>query len=408
MTDARLRSLADELKGVGAEWLVVDGAGRVISGCRPVGEDVASWLPGWSPDGHSVARRSLDDRWVSLQVLHRTRTQRLYLVLDRTCELVVEEARLLSSRRRSQAELAGSTAREMNDAMTIVQGRLELLRAFALEDPEAADRHAAIALEHAQHAAETLHDLRLVGAVTPAEVGAVRVLDAARSGLEASRLNADRVQIDVHPADLEVLGREGPLRRVFTTALRAMGTGRESLSLTARRSGDVVRVSIAAAGRRRTDVDALQLGIIAALLDALGGVLSQTGAGIDLVLPADELDRIEGPSGQEGELLVVGHPYLADRVSRLLEGDAVSVRGEPTAEAALARVTDPGVVGLVTQLLLPERCGLALYRDVQRVRPDLPLGPLVVTADTLTRLPRDVRCVAGPLTRARLYRGLRA
>ena len=62
-----------------------------------------------------------------------------------------------------------------------------------------------------------------------------------------------------------MLGRPGPLERVFTTVLRALGVGRDNVSLTARRSGDCIRVEVVASGRRRTDLDGLQLGIIAAL-----------------------------------------------------------------------------------------------------------------------------------------------
>lgn len=407
MTETRLQTLADDLDGAGAEWVIVDANGRVTAGTRPAGEEVAHWIPGWSADGVDRPSRSTDDRWIRLQSLFAASGLTLYLVIDRTCEHVAEEARLLAARRAAQAELAGATAREMNDAMTIVQGRLELLRAFALQDPAAAERHCAIALEHAQHAAETLHDLRLVGAVTPADVGGVPVLPTVRRALSSSGLPAERVQIDVFPADLEVLGRPGPVERVFTTVFRSMGVNRESLSLSARRSADVVRIDVAVAGRRRTDLDALQLGIISALLDALGGALSHTNGGLMLALPADEGDARDLALSEHGELVVVGHPYLVDRVTTLLAPDDVTIRAEPTAESAMLALREPAVVGLVTQLLLPERCGLTLYRETQRARPDLPLGPLVVTADSVSRLPRDVRCVAGPLTRSRLVRGLR-
>jgi len=402
-------SLAADLRSAQAAWILVDSTGRVVDGDHAVGEELASWLPGWTVDGVDEPRRSRDDRWVRLHRLADSDDSVLYLVLDRTCEHVLAEARLLAERRRAQAALAGATAREMNDAMTIVQGRLELLRSFALEDPASADRHCAIALEHAQHAVETLHDLRLVGAVNPVDVSPVSVLETARAALVESGLPTERVQIDVHPNDIDVLGRPGPLKRVFTTVFRALGSGRDNVAFTARRSVECIRVDVSASGRRRTDLDGLQLGIIAALVDALGGSLTQTSGGLELELPSESPDHREvGTLAFEGRMLVVGHPYLADRVSRLLAPDPVEIHLEPTAEAAIKVVGDDEVVGVISQLILPERCGLRFYRQVQQARPDLPLGPLVVTSDAIKRLPRDVRCVSGPFTRSRLVRALTA
>jgi hypothetical protein len=62
---------------------------------------------------------------------------------------------------------------------------------------------------------------------------------------------------------------------------------------------------------------------------------------------------------------------------------------------------------LISRLLLPEQSGLWLARMLASRGVELKLGPLILTPEQV-RTPSDVRCLKGPLTRARLLRGLRS
>ncbi len=428
MTEVGLRELAEALRVANTDWVLVDSGGRIVDGVRPPGEDVNRWIPGWSAMAAGMPRKAVDGRWLQLEEIGSSADLSLYLVLDRSAQAAVSEVQMLAARRTAQAELAGATAREMNDAMTIVQGRLDLLRAFALSDPESAERHTAIAMEHAQRASETLHDLRLVGAVTPSDIEPIPLLPVAEAAVaclstdgdghrdpRVSERLAQLVQLDIHPVDLATLGQHAPLVRVLASTFRALGAGRDPMNVRARRESELVRIEITGQNRRRTELDALQLGIVTALVDALGGSLSFSGAGVVLQLPAadgrreEPVLRVDG----DGELLVVGSAHLADRVRQLLSHDELPVRGIPTAEAAVpileackGRSREVGPAGLVTRLLLPEQSGIWLVRTAQRLCPDLRLRPLVVTPERVQSIPSDIRCLTGPLTRDRLVRGL--
>lgn len=387
--------------------MVVDADGAVVvgdpDGHPGKGDTLESWAPGAVIGGPPA--RTGGGRWVRLEQVIASSRMVLVHVLDRTCEHVAEEARQLSVRRTALAELAGATAREMNDPMTIVQGRLELLRAFALEDPEAAQRHCGIALEHAHRLSGTLHNLRLVGASDLAVVEPVSIQDAADEAVDAAGIEPGRVRLDLHPADICAVGQPSAVARVLAGVFRALGAGgREPIALQARRRSGRVVVEVTAQGRRRPDLDALPLGLVTALLDAMGGAMRFSGTG--LVVELADAGGTEPALDVSGELLVVGQPRLAERIAAILERDAITVIPENSAESALVRVGSPAVVGVVTQLLLPERGGLSLAWDVERVRPDLPLAVVIVTPERVTRLPANVRTLTAPLSRSRLVSAL--
>lgn len=406
VTDGELRALTHTLQAAGSPCVALDGEGVAAIGAPSgphTGDPIATWIPDWRADGEPL--RAVDGRWIVSQRLAAGESLTLVLLLDRTGEQVEEEARLLAARREALGELAGATAREMNDPMTIVQGRLELLRAFGLADAEAAQRHCAIALEHAHRLSGTLHNLRLVGASAGASLDAVSLSASVTEAVDGAGLEPERVRIDLHPADLRVVGQSATVARVLAGVLRALaGGGRESVSLQARSRAGRVAIDVVASGRRRHDVDTLPLGLVTALLDSLGGALRFTGTGLQVEL-CDA--GAAGPSlDQRGDLLVVGDPRLVERVGVLLDGHPLSVRGESSAEAAVGRLRSSDLVGVVSELLLPGRSGFAFRGEVARVRPDLPLPFLLVTPEPISRLPPDVRVLTAPLTRERLVAAL--
>src|SRR5690606_9858180 len=106
-------------------------------------------------DGHPVELRS--QRMVG-------RTARWLVQIGSTkARDVLDEARDLRHRSDTLAGLAGAVARELNDPMSIVQGRLELLLELGVTDADVARHHLHIALEHARRISATLRNLRLVG-----------------------------------------------------------------------------------------------------------------------------------------------------------------------------------------------------------------------------------------------------
>ena len=148
------------------------------------------------------------EEWIRVEPLCEREGRWLIALLPRTCQRVIEDGSRLAARRHALQELAASTAREMNDAMTIVQGRLELLIAFALESPQASARHATIALEHSERITSALHNLRLVGSGGMLRFEGLDLEAVLRRAIAAVVHEPDAVQLDLEPSGIRVVGHE--------------------------------------------------------------------------------------------------------------------------------------------------------------------------------------------------------
>lgn len=339
-----------------------------------------------------------DDEWLRVEPIVEADGCWLVALLPRTRQHVVHQATILQNRRDALQDLAASTAREMNDAMTIVQGRLELLMAFGMDKPDSALRHASIALEHSERITSALHNLRLVGSGGLLRFQSLEVAEHIRRALVSSVDDPSVVQVDTPPENLRVVGHEAAVQGVLTGIFRAV-MGEEGGAVRIRRAGDEVSVAVSSKASRHTDLDVLPLGIVSALLEALGGRLMFKPAEIILFLPSELEERGLIPHGKV--VLAIGQSAFTSAIRAFLEPDTV-VRMSRSVEAADLHADD--LYAVVTELLLPGASGMAAVEQVTLERPDV--RTLLVTHDVLNALPARIHRLSGPMDRVRLIRAL--
>lgn len=339
------------------------------------------------------------EAWLRAEPLAQEGETWLIALVPRTCQRVLFEAERLQARRDALQELAASTAREMNDAMTIVQGRLELLMAFALENPEASHRHASIALEHSERITSALHNLRLVGSGGLLRFQGLDVEECLRTAMASAVDQPEGVELDLE-SGLRIVGHAPAVQGVLTGVLRAVA-GEDGASIRARAVGDDVTIDMCSRASRHVEVDALPLGIVAALVDALGGSLHFAASCVQVSFPRELDERGLLPDGMA--ILLVGQPSFCQTLRGFLEPD-VPVRIARTAEQAEAHLRGGGIYAVVTELLLPGRSGLALSHLVRSKSPEVRV--LLIVPDDVPSLPPSIDRLIGPIDRVRLIRAL--
>ncbi len=332
-------------------------------------------------------------RWRRVEPIVHSDQEWLVALLPRTCQRVLLEADHHRNHRRALEEIATSTAREMNDAMTIIQGRLELLLSF-LDRPDAVERHATIALDHAARITSALHNLRLLGTSGIDRFGSL----ALREQLESARAtlpNPSAVEIAITPKNLKVVGHAPSLQSALVSTFRALlipDGGR----VEARAAGDRVEIRCVAPSSRATP----PVGMVGPLLRAMGGDLRSDGSQACITLPREMRPRGLIPHGKH--VLAVGSPSFTHPIADLLAPD-VEVRTSRDAERATG-LDDPLLHAVVTELVLPGISGLCWIFRLRRSHPEL--RTLLVLPECLTSLPDDIPHLAGPLDRARLVHAL--
>lgn len=339
-----------------------------------------------------------DDEWVRAEPVMQDGEHWLVALLPRTAQHIVHQATLLQHRRDALQDLAASTAREMNDAMTIVQGRLELLMAVGMERPDSALRHASIALEHSERITNALHNLRLVGSGGLLRFQSMDVAEQVRRALGASVDDLSVVQVEVPPGTVRIVGHEAAVQGVLTGIFRAV-MGEEGGAVRVLRAGHEVSIAVSSKASRHTDLDSLPLGIVTALLEALGGRLHFKPAEIVLCMPSELEER--GLLPHDKVVLAIGQPAFTSAIRTFLEPDT-AVRVSRSLEAADLQADD--LYAVVTELLLPGASGMAAVERVASERPGV--RTLLVTHDPLDALPERIRSLSGPMDRVRLIRAL--
>ncbi len=417
--------------------VVVDAAGRVCASNGALeawlGSDVVE-LDLWDlvvDSERAILREVSTSGWLGANELTFTLTTGRHVALrchgaapgrtlvvlhDITTRAVLDKA--IEHRRRMDAlsDLAGAIARDLNDPMSIVQGRLELLLELGLADPESTRRHLAVALEHAGRISATLRNLRLVGRATVPRLEAMDVADVIEQSLVLLGSRRDRVVVDVEPPSLEAGGAEAMVARVVANLLRqAIDTSaRGPLDLVARRRPEGVVLTV---GRTRrgagpsTSTDAGDLTIDDTLLRSVGArvrLAPQGEAWFEVVLRLPPARRARARR-VEGRLLVVGSEAFSETVCALLDKDGFSFVGHRDALSALAELDNPDVSidAVVAQLFLKVgMSGLSLAGEALRRHPRL-VGRVVLVSDAeLKHLPDTIVPVDLPLQRATLLEAL--
>jgi len=333
-------------------------------------------------------------------------------------------------RRRMQAlsELAGGLARELNDPMSIVQGRLELLLELGGSRPETLERHLQIALTHARRISATLQNLRLVGRTAVTHLERVYLVDAweAARELVGPRLEDLDLRISVDPDDLAAGGSEPLYARGLANLVDRIidVCGRNGrLDVSARSEDGQVVVRLLGGGRMpataqlvpppevdeaRLDDGGLGVALAKTIVRSMGGRLVARSTGrramYELRLPEAPPVRAH-PRPMKGRVLVVGDADFRRGVEELIRGEGLEVVGLSDAEQALERLAEHEAEGVVSGLLLPGTSGHALLREVARGWPGL-RDRLVLVAEAPVTATPHVHVLRPPLRSGDLLRAL--
>jgi signal transduction histidine kinase/CheY-like chemotaxis protein len=364
----------------------------------------------------------LDGRRASINAAAIEGKRRFQLtVRDVTAQRVLDEAEDQQRRLGAVADLAGAMARELNDPMSIVQGRLELMIELGEDDPTAIERHLQVALEHARRISASLRNLRLVGRSASPEFGCVFLSETFADAIDlvGPRARSVDLRIELDPPELAAGGDAAMYTRVFANLIgHLLDTASRGGPFVIRGRGDDGAVVLTLTGgvipaRAETiAVSAAGLGLSIAhtLLTSVGADLDaqRVGGGIlfTVTLPSPPLRRLRARR-TEDRLLVVGRAELARRLEALLDMDGFQVAHVADGEAALTLLDGGGVFAAVaTDLFLDGMSGLALAEELVRRHPGL-RGRVLLLSDTrLASVPATVVSLSSPLRRVALLEAL--
>lgn len=389
-----------------------------------------------------------DRAWTALagQRIHLTGVQTpegsVIAVRDLSLFHAVERCERQKLRREALAEVAGALARELNDPMSIVQGRLELLLELGDRAPdasagaaEALERHLNVAVEHARRVGASLRNLRLVGQAPRSQLGTIDVAEfvAAAVDIVAPRRRRFQVSAVITP-ELACSGESGALARVTATLIEVLvdiGGRDRTIEVHAAPDAAGVCLAISLPGADRRDPCPIHafpgpaVKMADTLVQAVGGVLTARrgpgGTTFEIALIAAQ-ERPNRARPHEDRLLIVGGPQFVATVSGLLDLDGFDIYNTPDGERALLRLqADDAVSAVVIDLVLPGMSGMTLAEEATRRHPGLggrtavvcevdpgPFSPAITLvrpplarSTVLTALGRRVRRRVAPTPRER-------
>lgn len=383
----------------------------------------------FDPSGEAWVRRSRRSGWLGLdERAVRTRGGRALrleasdaftiFVSDDTPRAALARAREYMAGEEARAELAGAVARELNDPMAIVQGRLELLLELGGDEEAAASRHLRVALDHARRVSSNLHLLRLVGRPARVSVDPVRVSALLREAFaHLDRPLPDRVDV---PVGLAVAGDKELLRQVLEVLVLRLnegsGRGLEMWVRATSHVGDVVlEIAVSEPGIVRPDVPLsgggldprVDPGIAGRVLERIGGRVEGhrlgRGALFRLVLQAPPAQEAR-PGKRHARVLLVGETSRV--VEPLLVHEGFEIEWCRDAETALALMGELRPDGLACGLDLPGVSGLTLVTETVRRWPELRSRTALLATHVPGRLPDGVAVCPLPVDRTAVLRAL--
>ena len=405
-----------------------------------VGVPLASWFA--DHDAVAIAELAMSD-WVGCEerrltvrdgrrVLLSVRRQgdgRFHLAVRDITALQVldeEDARLRSNH--AMTELAGAIARDLNDPISVVQGRLEYLLEIGEDDPELVRRHLTVALEHSRRIASTLRNLRLVGHTSPTRLEAVSVQEILDEALVigGNSLRQVKVEVDLEPAGLLAGGQQALYARLFANlltraaeAMRRQGTVRvigryrgEDVSLVVEDEGPALPQgelsNLWSMDREETRFFNLGLSIAHTIAGSVGGGIEARRRGattcVEVWLPRPSGSRTRARPVVES-LLAVGDADFARAVEALVGREGFRVTPVSRGSEALRVVGEQPVDALVSQLRLPDMSGLALTGALVERHPALANRTVLATTKGCT-VAQGVAGVSLPLRRVELLQAL--
>jgi len=340
-----------------------------------------------------------------------------FLLLEDSAHAALDHERESHRCDDARSQLAAAVARDLNDPMSIVQGRLELLLELGGPETEALGRHLRIALDHARRVSSTLHLLRLVGGptsgggtTTPAHT---LLMDACQDveGAEL-RLELNPKNLGLYgPPDLlrqVLVGLVGRVRDAASRGLQARAVGREEaghaiLELRAEAVGAEHATPVRVSGDPRLDI-----GVSAHVLGRIGGRLEayKIGRGLlfRLVLP-QAAPWTPSDGATRGLAIVVGLDAPTD-LCALMAQEGFDATCVEDGEGALAALETLEPAAVVASNYLPGISGLTLLRSACERWPRLKGRAVLVCRGTPGGVPDGVAVCTLPLDRLALMRGL--
>ncbi|MFK7929335.1 MAG: hypothetical protein AB8H79_14165 [Myxococcota bacterium] len=340
-----------------------------------------------------------------------------YLVLEDSAHAALDDEREAHQCDGARSELAAAVARDLNDPMSIVQGRLELLLEMDPDADSATRRHLQIALDHARRISGTLHMLRLVGGP---KTGSGTSVSARELLVDACHdIDGVALKIVLEPRDLRLYGPPDIVRQVLvglvgrvrdaaSRGLVACAVGREEaghaiIELRAETEGGPMATPVPVSGDPRLDV-----GVFAQVFGRIGGRVEayRLGRGVlyRLVLPqAPQWNRAS--KRVRGSAIVVGLDSPTDLCALMAqEGfDATCVQD---GEGALQSLQTQNPDAIVASMHLPGMSGLTFMRHVVRTYPRLQGRAVLVCRRVPGGVPDGVAVCTMPLDRSAFMRGL--
>ena len=406
-----------------------------------LGHTSAAALTGllWSGfTGVGDSELELDDgRRLSFSVAHLP-AGRVLLVMRDVTRVHHQELEVRRSRRLASAgRLASGLVQEITTPLSIVQGRVALVRAQA-ERPDAVRRQAGVIEEHCRRIAAVMGNLQAFIAPRPLEqawYGVAELLDDARESC-GRKLERVRLQVQVTPPGLQVHADRGQLVQAVSNLLMHVAerspagspvrlhaergdAGEGAVELTLEdRAGTLPPELLAelrspyAEGDRQFDPDlGLGLAIAWAIAQDHEGWLTaaelEGGVALRLGLPGPALPGPAGggESGGRHILVVDDDQLLRETVSWMLAEQGHTISTVASAEEALAWMARqlPDVV--LVDIGLPGMRGDALVDALAERWPGLAARTIVTSG--LLHAPRQGEAyLQKPFTRAQLLRVL--
>lgn len=393
--------------------LFTDNSGAALmsllwSGFVGVGDSELD-LPSGRRMGFSVARLATDQVLIVL----RDVTQR------RALEKALEQARRQAGFGRLAAELAS----EITASISVVAGRIELLRLRPPEDAQELQASLGAMGDHCRRLDGVVANLRALGRPRPPRLQRLPARDLVDRALAAEAVRLRKVSIQVAvPEDLWLDADPEHallvLRNLLVYLVEHMPKGRTlkvgagedpdgaELVLTADELSLPPEVARQLRGpatepARRLDPSAgLPLAIATVLVADAGGRLSLEPSGERLRL---RLSARRLPSAAAGPsvLVVDDDQLLCDTVTWMLAGQGLLVRAVTTAEEAL-RVLDRAQFDcILVDLVLPGMDGVQFLDTVRRRWPQL-RSRLVLTTGAIDDPPEGVALLRKPFDRSQL------
>jgi len=354
-------------------------------------------------------------------------------IRNESVRLMLEKARDYKLQIEAIANFSALLAVDMNDSVSIVQGRMELVLEIGTDEMEVVNRHLRIALDHARKISTSLQNLRLLSRDHTDTMAQGFVEEALQEALQLVGPRAVRrhIQFEVQPQDLSAGVEPATFARVLSTMLGyvfdAVSRGDEVViraypvdkSLTAVQvygGPAVIAVDDLLAVPKRTKLNLSDsasgpgLTLVRMLVQRVGGNLEGWRSGgsilLTLTLPLPQRAR-KRPRSFHSKVLFVGQPHVAERLRRLIVDEGVHVDPVETGEQAMERVRqDDDFDAVVFELFLKGMSGLTLAQQILHWGTKKPVKLVLLAEVPIGSVMPDVEVVPPPWSREAILKAL--